>query len=145
MYNLQKIKNPCFFDDWHLLVLVLLPETSEKSCFLCHLYITACPHWRSLAQMSQHKWLRMILLFSLQSESSRLCLKNVKMIWDRNFKIQIFTACILEFVFSDCLLQETIIDNCNKLCSVESILETLCGMVTMQWRFLPFWRGCLKI
>ena len=25
-----------------------------------------------------------------------------------------------------------IIDNCNKLCSVESILETLCGMVTMQ-------------
>ena len=25
-----------------------------------------------------------------------------------------------------------IIDNFNKLCSVESILETLCGMVTMQ-------------
>ena len=38
----------------------------------------------------------------------------------------------LEFVFSDCLLQETIIDNCNKLFSVESILETLCGMVTIQ-------------
>ena len=60
-------------------------------------------------------------------------LKEIKMIRDRNFKNQIFTACILEFVFSDCLLQETIIiDNCNKLCSVESILETLCGMVTMQ-------------
>ena len=40
-------------------------------------------------------------------------------------KIQIFTSCILEFVFSDCLLQETIIDNCDKLVSVESILETL--------------------
>ena len=39
----------------------------------------------------------------------------------------------LEFVFSDCLLQETvIIGNCNKLCYVESILETLCGMLTMQ-------------
>ena len=25
-----------------------------------------------------------------------------------------------------------IIDSCNKLCSVESVLETLCGMVTMQ-------------
>ena len=36
------------------------------------------------------------------------------MICDRNFKNQIFTACILEFVFSDCLLQETIFDNCNK-------------------------------
>ena len=54
------------------------------------------------------------------------------MICDRNFKNQIFTACILEFVFSDYLLQETIIDDCNKLCFVESILETLCGMVTMQ-------------
>ena len=57
---------------------------------------------------------------------------KIKMICDRNFKNQIFTACILEFVFSDCLLQETIIDNCDKLCSVESILETLCRMVTMQ-------------
>ena len=27
----------------------------------------------------------------------------------------IFTACILVFVFSDCPLQETIIDNCDKL------------------------------
>ena len=44
---------------------------------------------------------------------------------------KIFTSCILEFVFSDCLLQETIIDNCDKFVSVESILETLCGMVTM--------------
>ena len=50
--------------------------------------------------------------------------KNVKIIWDRNFKTQIFTSCILEFVFSDCLLQETTIDNCDKLVSVESILET---------------------
>ena len=24
----------------------------------------------------------------------------------------------------------------------KSILEALRGMVTMQWRFLPFWRGC---
>ena len=44
------------------------------------------------------------------------CLKKIKMICDRNFKNQILTACILEFVFSDCLLQETIFDNCNKLC-----------------------------
>ena len=41
-------------------------------------------------------------------------LKEIKMIRDRNFKNQIFTACILESAFSDCLLQETIIDNCNK-------------------------------
>ena len=41
-------------------------------------------------------------------------LKENPMICDRNFKNQIFTACILEFVFFDCLLQETIIDNCNK-------------------------------
>ena len=60
------------------------------------------------------------------------CLKKIKMICDKNFKNQILTACILEFVFSDCLLHETIIDSCNKLCSVESILKTLCGMVTMQ-------------
>ena len=80
-----------------------------------------------------------------QCQRLLVCLKKIKMIWDRNFKNQIFTACILEFVFSDCLLQETIIDSCNKLCSVESTLKTLCGMVTMQWRFLPFWRGCLKI
>ena len=46
-------------------------------------------------------------------------LKEIKMIRDRNFKNQIFTACILEFVFSDCLVKETIIDNCDKLCSVE--------------------------
>ena len=46
--------------------------------------------------------------------------------------VQIFAACIVEFVFYDCLLQETIIDSCNKLCSVETILETLCGMVTIQ-------------
>ena len=59
-------------------------------------------------------------------------LEENQMICDRNFKNQIFTACILEFIFSHCLLQETIIDNCDKLCSVESILETLCGMVTMQ-------------
>ena len=48
-----------------------------------------------------------------------VCLKRIKMIWDRNFKNQIFTACFLEFVFSDCLVKETIIDNCDKLCSVE--------------------------
>ena len=61
-----------------------------------------------------------------QSTNSRVCLKNVKMIWDRNFKIQIFISCLLEIVFSDCLLQETIIDNCDKLCSVESTLDTYC-------------------
>ena len=82
---------------------------------------------------------------NISAKDCLVCLKKIKMICDRNFKKQIFTACILEFVFFDCLLQETIIDNCNKLCSVESILETLCGVVTMQWRFLPFWRGCLKI
>ena len=66
--------------------------------------------------------------------------------WDRNFKIQIFTACILVFVFSDYLLQEAIIDNCDKLCSVESILETVNvwnGDHAM--KILPFWRGYLKI
>ena len=68
-----------------------------------------------------------------QCQRLLVCLKKIKMICDRNFKNQIFTACILEFVFSDCLLQETIFDNCNKKCSVESILETLCGMVTMQF------------
>ena len=66
-----------------------------------------------------------------QSQRLLVCLKKIKMICDRKFKNQIFTACILEFVFSDCLVQETVIDNCNKLCSVESILETLCGMVAM--------------
>ena len=67
-----------------------------------------------------------------QCQRLLVCLKKIKMICDRNFKNEIFTACILEFIFSDCLLQETIIDNCDKLCSVESILETLGGMVTMQ-------------
>ena len=67
-----------------------------------------------------------------QCQGLLVFLKKIKMICDRNFKTQIFTACILEFVFSDCLLQETIIDNCNNLCSVESILETLCGIVTIQ-------------
>ena len=61
-----------------------------------------------------------------QSKNSRVCVKNVKMIWERIFKIQIFTSCLLEFVFSDCLLQKTKFDNCDKLCSVESILDTYC-------------------
>ena len=67
-----------------------------------------------------------------QCQRLLVSLKKIKMICERNFKNQIFTASILELVFSDCLLQETIIDNCNSLCSVESILETLCGMVTIQ-------------
>ena len=37
--------------------------------------------------------------------------------------------------FSDSLIQETI-NNCDKLCSIENILETLYGILTMQSRFL---------